>query len=162
VYYRGVGGEQQTSFSCKDGFIESRSPTRGSLVKKFNIIGDTGGDDISYGSNCACATKIVSIELNPIIITVAHWVGQYLKSENGFKVLLKCNSWNLVWQSNKIQPALFIKCYSLNDTKTRTITALFHSAVHSRFSGKPIMGIVELQRTGGIQRLCRRGGFSGG
>lgn len=69
--YRGgnAGGEFG---GCHDGHIESHRPTSGALVDWFQIIGDTGGGDISNDSNCDCDAKIENILFKPITITVNH------------------------------------------------------------------------------------------
>ena len=69
--YRGgnAGGEFG---GCHDGHIENHRPTTGTLVDWFQIIGDTGGDDISSDSNCDCDAKIENILFRPISVTVNH------------------------------------------------------------------------------------------
>lgn len=41
------------------------------LVKSIQIIGDTGGSDISNDSNCECDTQISRIEFNPITVNLS-------------------------------------------------------------------------------------------
>ncbi|WP_044234073.1 RICIN domain-containing protein [Haliscomenobacter hydrossis] len=43
-------------------------PVRGSAVRLFQIVGDTGGPDISHDDNCNDDTRIVKIEFNSVIV----------------------------------------------------------------------------------------------
>lgn len=52
---------------CKDGVIEDIEMYP-SLVKKYRIIGDTTGNDISTDDDCQCDTKIYNIELADIVM----------------------------------------------------------------------------------------------
>lgn len=42
----------------------------GTLVRFFNIVGDTGGADISDDDNCNDDTRIVKLEFNPVVVTM--------------------------------------------------------------------------------------------
>lgn len=42
----------------------------GTLVRFFNIVGDTGGADISNDDNCNDDTRIVKLEFNPVTVTM--------------------------------------------------------------------------------------------
>lgn len=44
------------------------SPTEGTLVNYFHLVGDTGGDDISDDDNCNDDTRIVKIEFFPVTV----------------------------------------------------------------------------------------------
>ena len=62
--YRGINAGPEI-FGCNDGTPQFNIGKYG-LVKRFDIIGDTGGNDISDDLNCGCDTKIRNIELNEI------------------------------------------------------------------------------------------------
>ena len=46
--------------------MHSVAPTTAGPVHRFDIVGDTGGDDISTDANCKCDTRIESIRFNAI------------------------------------------------------------------------------------------------
>ena len=48
------------------------SPTEGTLVNYFHIVGDTGGPDISDDDNCNDDTRIVKIEFFPLTVIMAN------------------------------------------------------------------------------------------
>ncbi len=46
------------------------TPTEGLAVKTFQIVGDTGGPDISDDNNCNDDTRIVRIDFNPCVVVL--------------------------------------------------------------------------------------------
>lgn len=69
-------GDFQAVARLITGFINNgntvvRVPAiEGTLVRFFNIVGDTGGADISEDDNCNDDTRIVKLEFNPVRITM--------------------------------------------------------------------------------------------
>ncbi|WP_373548111.1 hypothetical protein [Haliscomenobacter sp.] len=56
-------------FGCNDGEIVNMRLT-GGLLRSLQVIGDTGGSDISNDNDCGCDTQIRRIEFNPITLTL--------------------------------------------------------------------------------------------
>ncbi|HMN91105.1 MAG TPA: membrane dipeptidase, partial [Saprospiraceae bacterium] len=69
VNYRGPNAGSEFG-ACKDGQIVT-PPVTGNLIRAIQIIGDTGGSDISSDNDCSCDTQIRGIEFNPINLTLA-------------------------------------------------------------------------------------------
>jgi microsomal dipeptidase-like Zn-dependent dipeptidase len=69
VNYRGPNAGSEFG-GCNDGQIVT-PPVTGNLIRAIQIIGDTGGRDISSDNDCRCDTQIRSIEFNPINLTLA-------------------------------------------------------------------------------------------
>jgi len=56
---------------CHDGEVISLMPITGSLVNLMQVIGDTGGGDISGDNDCGCDTQIRRISFNPVTVTLS-------------------------------------------------------------------------------------------
>jgi len=69
VNYRGPNAGSEFG-GCNDGQIVT-PPVTGNLIRAIQIIGDTGGSDISSDNDCSCDTQIRRIEFNPINLTLA-------------------------------------------------------------------------------------------
>ncbi|MBV6429016.1 MAG: hypothetical protein KIPDCIKN_03553 [Haliscomenobacter sp.] len=69
-------GDFRKAASLITGYINSgntvvRVPAiEGTLVRFFNIVGDTGSADISTDDNCNDDTRIVKLEFNPVTVTM--------------------------------------------------------------------------------------------
>lgn len=55
---------------CNDGKVYTPPIDGGRLARVYQIIGDTGGGDISDDNNCSCDTQIRSIEFNEVRLTI--------------------------------------------------------------------------------------------
>jgi hypothetical protein len=62
-----AGGE---FIGCNDGEVITKKLGVADPVRQFQIIGDTGGGDISNDDNCYCDTQIRGIEFNSISISL--------------------------------------------------------------------------------------------
>ena len=61
-------GEIIKGFINNGNTVYQIPPVRGSAVRLFQIVGDTGGPDISEDDNCNDDTRIVKIEFNSVIV----------------------------------------------------------------------------------------------
>jgi hypothetical protein len=57
---------------CNDGDVIANPTITGDLISAIELIGDTGGDDISSDSDCHCDTQIKSITFNDVVVQLAN------------------------------------------------------------------------------------------
>lgn len=67
--FRGAGAGFEFPGNCNEGVVQDATITRGGLIRRIVVVGDTGGNDVSAGGGCRCDTKIKSINFNPVRIT---------------------------------------------------------------------------------------------
>ncbi|WP_373548109.1 M12 family metallopeptidase [Haliscomenobacter sp.] len=67
---RGTNAGGEGWGGCNDGEI-LEMPVMGGLVRRIQVIGDTGSGDISGDNDCGCDTQIRRIEFNPITVTLS-------------------------------------------------------------------------------------------
>jgi hypothetical protein len=54
--------------ACNDGDVIANPTITGDLIAAIQLIGDTGGDDISSDTDCSCDTQIKNITFNPVVV----------------------------------------------------------------------------------------------
>ncbi len=55
-------------YVCADGQVVSASASSSPAIQSVEVIGDTGGDDVSNDDDCGCDAQLRSIEFNPVPI----------------------------------------------------------------------------------------------